>query len=452
MKRMTLAAAVCTCLLQLTGCKKFFDVRPNTSEVNPVAISDFKEMLNSDSTALGNYMLSDFMSDDIRIEDAHQVADARSAYIRSYLWSEIIWQPGSQDHTYNSTYSNILQMNIIIDRIDRAKGPDSEKDLVRAQAQINRASYYLQLANIYGMDYRASNAATDLAVPLVTMVDPGQLPSRATVQQVYDFILQDLNAAVSTSSLPGMGQDIIHPGKAAGYALLARAYLYMGKYDEALSAANAALNINSRLLKYTKDYIPPSVLLDLAQNPEILLGRMCIDYDFFNIRHVPFFIGPSLRSFFSSDDVRFTNNFVNGLYVPGDVNSSIAFDYSVRVPEVMLIKAECLARQQRTADALALVNEIRKNRLLNYQPLDPSTDAMTAVLSERRRELFCHGGLRLFDIKRLNRDPQFAQTLQRKADNGTDVIATLPVGSPRYLMPFSPFVIDNNPAIIQNPR
>lgn len=445
-------AAIYALGLLLTGCDKFFDVRPNTSDVNPVTISDFREMLNGDSTALCDYVLSDFMSDDIRIEDAHQTVDAKSAYIRSYLWSETIWQPGSHDDAYYSTYSNILQMNIIIDRIGRANGSESEKELVRAQARINRASYYLQLANIYGMDYRDSNAATDLAVPLVTTVDPGQLPSRATVKQVYDLILQDLNTAVNSGSLPGMGQDIIHPGKAAGYALLARTYLYMGKYDDALSAANASLNINSRLLKYTQDYIAPSVLLDLAQNPEILLGRMCIDYDFFNIRYVPFYISPSLLSMFSSDDVRLTNYFANGMYVPGGSNNSLTFDYSIRVPEVMLIKAECLARQQRAADALALVNEIRKNRLLNYQPLDPSTDAMTAVLAERRRELFLHGGLRLFDIKRLNRDAQFAQTLQRKADNGTTVIATLPVNSPRYLMPFSPFVIANNPAIIQNPR
>ncbi|MGF6849348.1 hypothetical protein QFZ51_004583 [Chitinophaga sp. W3I9] len=143
---------------------------------------------------------------------------------------------------------------------------------------------------------------------------------------------------------------------------------------------------------------------------------------------------------------------MGGLYINGLAFSGTAYDYSLGVPEVMLIKAECLARQQDAAGALALVNELRKNRLVTYAPLNSSTDVLTTVLEERRRELFYHGGLRLFDLKRLNRDSRFAQTLQRFADNGTTLKATLTANSPRYLMPFSPLIIANNPAIIQNPR
>lgn len=446
-------AALCVLLFLSPGCKKFFDVRPSTTSINPTTIRDFEEMLNSDSLALCNYLLADFMSDDVRLEDAHLSADAVSSYTRSYLWEQTIWKPGESDFMYNASYTRILQMNIVLERIGRSTGSEQQKSVIRAQAQINRAWYYLQLASFYGADYQAATAATDLAVPLVLLPDASEQPVRASVQQVYDQIIRDLTAAVATPDLPGMGQDVMHPGKAAGYALLARIYLNMAKYPDALNAAQSALTINSQLLKYNRDYVVPSSLLDLSKNPEILLARLCVDYDFYSIRHTAFRISPTLHTALDSNDVRLFSNFADGgLYINGANFNAVVFDYSLGVPEVMLIKAECLARQEDAAGALALVNELRKNRLITYDPLNSSTDVLTTVLQERRRELFCHGGLRLFDLKRLNRDDRFAQTLQRFADNGTTLKATLTANSPRYLMPFSPIIIANNPAIIQNPR
>lgn len=448
-----LLAAVCVLLFLSSGCKKFFDVRPSTTSINPTTIQDFEEMLNNDSLALCTFVLADFMSDDVRLEDAHLSADGVSAYARSYLWASSIWKPGDQDFMYNSSYSRILQMNIVLDRIGRTTGNEQQKNIIRAQAQINRAWYYLQLASLYGADYQPATAATDLAVPLVLTPDASIQPVRATVQQVYDQLLRDLTAAVATPDLPGMGQDVIHPGKAAGYALLARIYLNMAKYQEALNAAQAALTINSRLLKYNQDYIAPTSLLDLSKNPETLLARLCLDYDFYSIAHIIFRISPTLRAALDSNDIRLIRNFADGgTYMNGLDFNAAAFNYSLGVPEIMLIKAECLARQGDEEEALDLVNELRKNRLIIYNPIASTADVLTTVLQERRRELYYHGGLRLFDLKRLNRDPRFAQTLQRVADNGTTVIATLPANAPRYLMPFSPVIIANNPAIIQNPR
>lgn len=448
-----LLIALCVFLLLASGCRKFFDVRPNTGAINPVTVKDFEEMLNTDSLALCNYILADFMSDDVRLEDAHLAVDVASPYVRSYLWNAEIWKPGEQDFMYNASYTRILQMNIVLDRIGRTTGDEKQKSIIRAQAQINRAWYYLQLASLYGPDYRETTAAADLAVPLVLHPDASVQPARATVKQVYDQVLQDLTAAVATPDLPGMGQDVVHPGKAAGYALLARTYLYMARYPDALAAAQAALNINSSLLKYQQDYAGPVSLLDLSKNPETLLARLCVDYDFIRIRQFMFHINPSLYAVLDSNDIRLLNCFgEGGPYINGASINALAFNYSLGVPEVMLIKAECLARQGDEDGALALVNELRKNRQITYDPVNNTTDVLTTVLEERRRELYYHGGLRLFDLKRLNRDDRFAQTLQRFADDGTTVRATLPPNSPRYLMPFSPVIIANNPAIIQNPR
>lgn len=443
---------LCLAQVLLQGCDKFFDVRPDTSVVNPTTLKDFQEMLNNDSLALCNFMLADFTSDDLRLEDAHVSAAPASSYTQAWLWGASVWRPGEDDFMYNTAYSRILQMNIILDRVGRTAGKESDKELVKAQALINRAWYYLQLANSYGADYRAPVAATDLAVPLILAPDATVMPVRATVKAVYDRVLEDLQAAVASPSLPGMGQNVLHPGKAAGLALLARAYLYMGRYTEAQQAAEASLAIHSQLHKYTQDFAAPTSLLDLSRNPEVLLARMCIDYTFFGIRFTGFFIDPGLKALLGDNDLRRTAHFSGDQYAVGNMTNSMTCDYSVGVAEVMLIRAECLARKNDGAGAMEIVNTIRKNRLAQYSPLDGGTNVLKTVLEERRRELFYRGGLRLFDLKRLNRDNAFAQTVQRTKDDGITVQASLVPNSPRYLLPFSPVIIANNPAIIQNPR
>jgi len=439
--------------LLVTGCRKFLDVRPSNTAVNPVTISDFEEMLNKDSNALCNFIWADLMTDDVQMNDAMLAADQSSYYAHTYLWAADIWNPGDFDLMYNSAYARILQMNIVLEKIDAADGETRRKNIVRAQAMINRAWYYLQLANLYGSDYRPATMATDLAVPLVLAPNASQLPARATVQQVYAQVLSDLNAAVASPDLPDKGQTIIHPGKAAGYALLAKVYLYMGNYTEAEHFADAALQLNNTLADYNYGNVHPSTLLDLSKNPEVLLGRLGPDYTFSRKYGSAFFIGTSLKQLLDSNDTRWTGNFDNrGGFTLNATFTGLVFNYSITVAEMLLIKAECLARRNDAAGALNLINQLRQKRLINYTPLDPGTDALVAVLQERRRELFYHGGARLFDLKRLNREGALAKTLQRVADDGATVLATLPANSPRYLMQFAPVIIANNPKIVQNPR
>jgi tetratricopeptide (TPR) repeat protein len=446
------AIAVTVVLLLSTGCKKFLNVRPSTTAVNPTTISDFREMLNMDSLALCTFTIADMISDDVRLTDAMVSGQPTVSYTNAWLWAPTIWNPGDADFMYNSAYSRILQMNIILSKIDAAQDSAGQKSIVRAQAQINRAWYYLVLANLYGWDYQAGTATASLAVPLVLSPDANVLPARATVQAVYDQVLQDLLAAVAAPGLPGMGATIVQPGRAAGFGLLATTYLYMGNYQQAETAADSALAIRNTLWNYNTSYFKPSNLLDLSQNPEILLGRLCSDYYFYTLYNGPFYISPSLDSLLGSNDTRFTRNFNSGGDYTTSNGSYQVFNYSVTTPAVLLIKAECMARRGDAADAIGLLNQLRQNRLINYTPLAGNVDALTEVLKERRRELFFHGGSRLFDLKRLNRDSRFAQILQRVADDGVSVVATLAPGSPRYLMPFAPTIVANNPNIVQNAR
>jgi hypothetical protein len=451
-------------LWALPGCKKFLNVSPRSTSINPTSIRDFQEMLNSDSLSNVHFFLLDIMSDDVAFSDA-QVAVSTNYYLRSYLWQSLIWNPADVDQMYNSTYARILQMNIILDRVNAAPADDyntpQNKSVVISQALINRAWFYLQLVNAYGPAYDAATATTDPGVPLVTTANNYALLPRASVAQIYSQIIGDLKAAVNNRYLASKGSDIIHPGKAAGYALLARAYLYQGDYTSASNYADSTLATQSSLQSYSATgYVAPSQLLSLTTNPEILLGRMTTDLAFYSFYITTIMPGATLTSTLTTSDLRYSKKFVSASrFSPATYllasGSSMVFDNSVGVPEVMLIKAECLARSGSFAAAGTLLAKLRVNRLPTFitdNRTYTAANILGYVLDERRRELFCHGGLRLFDLKRLNKEPAFKTDITRSGAFGSTIIATLPAGSGRYLVPFSTTVIAANPNIVQNPR
>jgi hypothetical protein len=122
------------------------------------------------------------------------------------------------------------------------------------------------------------------------------------------------------------------------------------------------------------------------------------------------------------------------------------------VNETWLIKAECLARAGKAPDAVDMLNKLRKLRFLpaDYADLTAATaaEALQLVVDERRREFF-GSGLRWFDQRRLNKDPQFAKTVTRVFDG---VTYTLEPNSNGYVFPLANILIAQNPEMEQNPQ
>lgn len=461
----------------ITGCKKFLDVSDSSSSnVKPHTIVDFEDMMNNASLSTPDYVLYDMISDDAYLPDGQRTTGASSSVVANYLWAKDVFNSGEDDRMYNDSYSRINTLNIVIDNVMLARdGSVERKEMVLAQAKIHRAYYFFQLVNMYGAAYDAATASTDLGVPLTLHAAPEQFPHRATVDSVYTQVLNDLHDALATPSLPDFGVDIIHPGKAAAYGMMGRVYLYMNDYVNAKLYADSALNLNSQILDYevfsfdftTLSMLGPLTLLDKNQNdPEILFGKVCSDKTLFmSLLDFGPYGSDELMSYLDPTDYRrmffFFENVMpspKGSLFYVDLNSDNPmsyYDYSVTVPEMMLTKAECLARDGDKDGAMALVNELRKYRIMPavYAELTATDadDALSQVLDERRRELFFHGGIRTFDLKRLNKEPQFAQDLQRTSDDGS-VISTIAAGSPRYIMPFAPKITNNNPYMVPNER
>ncbi|HJA14451.1 MAG TPA: RagB/SusD family nutrient uptake outer membrane protein, partial [Candidatus Butyricimonas faecavium] len=120
------------------------------------------------------------------------------------------------------------------------------------------------------------------------------------------------------------------------------------------------------------------------------------------------------------------------------------------VPEMMLIEAECWAREGEVTEAMNLVNKLREYRYVAGEDytLNASTakDALGIVLQERRRELMCHG-LRWMDQRRLTNDPDFPTQTVTRVFKGTTY--TLEPGALRYTFPMGELYLEENPEIGQ---
>jgi len=139
-------------------------------------------------------------------------------------------------------YAIIGNANTIINRIDGASGPESERQYIKAQALTFRAYAYTMLAQLYGNRWADSNNGTTSAVVLRTDESTGELPL-STLGQCYDLVYSDLNNAIALFTASGKTRTSAQfylTDINVAYATFARAALNKQDYATAENYANKA--------------------------------------------------------------------------------------------------------------------------------------------------------------------------------------------------------------------
>lgn len=159
------------------------------------------------------------------------------------------WEPMlSTDYTirdvWSSYYSAMVNVNNIIENMERVEAPtDADQATLRkyiGEAHLLRAYYNHQLVIRWGKPYNAATASQDLGVPLLLSFDPAAKPARATVQEIYDQILIDINEA--KARLVDGAPMSTRATRDAALALEARVKLHMQDWSGAVSAAQELIN------------------------------------------------------------------------------------------------------------------------------------------------------------------------------------------------------------------
>ncbi|MDR6734452.1 RagB/SusD family nutrient uptake outer membrane protein [Sphingobacterium sp. 2149] len=468
-RRIGLAMAVLTLGGVIAGCEKYVDIKTQ-GQLTPGTIENYRYLLNNTTTFEAAPALSDMAADDLEIIDgsAQQKSlsgsDSYGYYCRSYQWADDIYPIGNQnfkDDNWSRLYNAIAYANTVIAEVPKVSdGTPAEISQLVAEAKIHRASAYLMLANTYAKPYLRESANTELGVPLILQPTTEQSLNRGTLQQLYDAILADIEAALP--GLPAQQQFTTLPSKVSAYGLLARTYFYMNRYADAAKAADQALALNDKLNDLTK--LTTTTMISYPRrinNPEILLSKVPVNGI---TAYVPtaFRLSKDLLTLFDESDQRY-----NLFTVPGSKISAwevyegryYYLDYikdegrnvGPSVPEMLLIKAEAAARDNQTATAMTLVNHLRASRILpgstvNLTASDAS-DALEKVIQERRRE-FMFRMLRWWDMRRLKDDTRFQKTYTRTFGGNT---FTLAPNSDRYVFRIAQYEINLSPEIAQNP-
>ncbi|TWV94685.1 RagB/SusD family nutrient uptake outer membrane protein [Chitinophaga pinensis] len=463
----------------LSGCDKFLDIKPKDKFI-PITTTDYENMLNSGTMVnFGDYFW-DLQSDDAFLpegEPGNLYTKQQLHGRRIYTFNNNPYDQGANDYLWSEGYKRIFYYNSIINNImDATEGTDANKRSVRAEAYLGRAMEHLQMVNVYAQHYDAASAATTPGIPIALIADINAKFTRNSVKEVYDQILRDGEAAVA--DLPEKNKlTKFRASKAGGYALLARTYLFMGDYANAHKNAALAISLQGEL-KNMNDYsiiIPgpfPNVpgaplgwtnIPDAQLNPETIVARHFLR---------PFGLGmdvcasPELSALFTNDDKRWTLYYADGwppappfnymsryqvkIFLRGDFYSNY-----LNVPEMYLVRAECFAREGKKQEALDDINKLRLNRITPaaykvFTPEDFGNDderILRFVLEERRREL-AFTGMRVIDLKRLNKETRFRKTIKHTAEGKEYELQS---GSDKYLRQLWPNATIFNPDWPLNP-
>ncbi|MGS2740034.1 RagB/SusD family nutrient uptake outer membrane protein [Sinomicrobium sp. M5D2P17] len=449
-------------LLATGACDDYLDVEPK-GQIIPREVGEYDLLLNdlNDHRSFGDELY--FSSDDFfpyELEDDENVTPDNPQF-KFYRWAGDLYREGSVPGAWQTPYNFIYTYNVIIDGIDDApvtgNGVAADRQRIKAEARVGRSFEYWLLVNLFARQYNPVSAASDPGVPLVTVPDAsGDTPLRSSVQEVYDFIIKEVEESVA--DLPDKAVNFARPDKTAAYALLARYYLFAGDYEKALLNADRAIARNGQLT----DYAALEAEAEGEENNAPIRTEQYMGS--YMGAGFPFtvWLSDELQELYDPGDYRLarllrTPCYITGECVEGRYSNGGSFTASINtsVPEMYLVRAECHARLGAGAKALNDINLLRSKRLPGevYEDLTGSDfasdrETLAFVLDERRREML-FTGIRLFDLKRLNLEPEFATTVTHTMKGETYILRP---EDNNWVFPIPDAVLIFNPDIQQNPR
>ncbi len=455
-------------MLTVTSCEDYTDVTPKGALVVDTA-AQFYDLVSLPNRG---YPINNFqyLVDDQWMKEANVIGKTPNIDIINFTFDETTDRVSllNTSSFYNQAYSYINRWNTIITLVDESKGDAAVKQLAKAEAKINRAYDHFLLVNTYAKGYDPQTAATDGGICIMDKFDLESQPSKSTVAEVYDFIQKDIDEALPY--LQEKPVDVYHPSLAFAYAFKAKVHLFKREIASAQAAAEKSLSYNNKifdLVAYSAQGGPTVVSVPAANNVEVLSYQYMTGYNEMTFGY-QYVISPELRTLFGLNDGRFNLFFNTTSTTNLDQGSNTAYwsvaytkffypTVGMKTTEVYLMLAECYARQDKFTEAVDVLNTLRAKRILSgtVNLTVPTTrkETMELVINERRKELL-FGFNRLFDLKRLNNETDYAKTVTRVFPLVNKTVPqktyTLQPNSKLYIIPFPLSVLQKNPKLTLN--
>jgi hypothetical protein len=396
----------------LFSCNGFLDEKPSKAIDTPGTLESLQAMMDYGTMNFGegmNIMLSDeYFSDDagyLAFNPWHQ---------RLYLWLEQPFGLEDQIFEWRDSYNQIQIANLVLENLK--KNSDRESDLgkvIKGTALFYRAMAYFRLSTLY---LEGPNLVSNRLSPKIPIRESTSItlePKLAGSSEIKNAIISDLEEADRLIS--GDAEYLTRPSKTAVKALKARVYLSWGIFDKAMISSEEAIDLGLELIDY-KDYDPSRTYPFEEFNKEtIWYARSGTTFR----SQSGFQVDPILYSMYDTADLRSELFYIRRpsgyLNFRGSYTGGITLFTGLSASEVFLINAECLIRFGNLDKAEQVLNQLLVKRYRgNFTPIvfEDETQALKVVLAERRKEL-AFRGLRWSDLRRLNADDRFKETLSR---------------------------------------
>lgn len=451
----------------LLSCKKsFLEITPK-GRIIASKTTDYDLLLNNldliNLTNTGGYMDSQILLGDEVVAAEPQWSNSTFRETQLFKYEPNIYRVEEEAREIVPIKSLYICNKVINEVMESTGGAEVTKKNLQAEAMVGRAWSNFMLVNYFGKPYQAATAATDLAFPLITEADINAKDHvRATVQEMYNAIISDLQTAIPILSNDGVVFRT-RASKVAAQGLLAKVYIFMGRFSDALPLLNEAISnlsksgITAGLVNYNTAFPGfPTTVNDLenAYSKNLITAYISTNR--------LLWLTPETAALFKPSDVRLQRWYITTTYPNGLVlykrNGTTTINIGVRIPELYLLRAETKTRLEDLTGGAADVLLLRQNRMPNADAAIPSTvtsgkmPLLQFILDERIRE-FAITGYRWFDMRRLSVDPLFTTpTYQHKLYNASGVVSsTFTLKPERFVFKFPPKVLADNPRIIDNP-
>ena len=468
---------IITCLLtaSLLSCKKSFIERFPTATVSVDVLyktdKDFQDAVTGCYNILQTQYQSFWVFGDLPADDIEEDIPNHTEHT-AFEQFTVNDKTALLESTWSNYYSLINRANNILTKIaDKDAAVVTNKDRHIGEAKFMRAMAYFDLVRIYG------------DVPIVTAsLTPAQAykAGREKTDKIYtDIIIKDLQDAEAKLPLKYTGADVGRITKGAARAMLGKVYLTRKdfanaetKLQEVTTMGYALLPNYKDLYDYTKNEHHSEYIFDIEYEEGIQEGSNFTHgfvpawvtlTDFFGIKggqaQSDGASTPGFYAAFDPADIRRNINVqfgitINGVYMPiptttiqasksyslkyvtpvASANDSRANWKVIRYADVLLMYAEALNENGKTAQALTTITPIRTRAgLAAYSGLTKD-DAREKIYLERRLEL-CLEGQRWFDLVRTGRALATMQSSGMKAHQTV------------FPIPLSQIQIINNPSI-----
>jgi len=433
----------------LTAEKVFADDRSATSAI----LSIYIDMMNYQFGGEGSFVcfsmsaLAGFSGNELQWTQNNLTAPAFQEFTEHRLtppntYVASFWKDG---------YKYIYRANAVLEGIANSTGMTADgKKLVEGEAKFIRGFCYFYLVNLFG----------DVPLVLTTDYRANMNLARTPSAMVWQQILNDLKDAKQLLPANYPTPERLRPNRATAGALLARTYLYLGRWAEAEAESDAIITSGV--------YGASLPALDLVFKKESIetIWQMQPVRANINTNEAFFFlttggtrpsyeITQNLLSAFEPNDNRktqwigFSSPVANptwafpAKYKAGTSVTVTEYYIVFRLTEQYLIRAEARAHQggSKFAQALTDLNTVRSRAgLPAANPADQN--AFDLVMEkERQVEFFAEWGHRWLDLKRTNR----AETILKPLS----LTNSWKPGSELYPVPAGE--IGNNPLLVQNP-